>query len=94
MERIVHVCNGDSTADSLSLADLPGEIRVWADALDQGPVLPVADQEHWRLRGEFWKSRGRDADGKLAAYDHGVDEAARAEELILWFCPAAACPHS
>src|SRR6185295_19412984 len=45
MERIVHVCNGDSTADTLSLADLPGEIRVWADALDQGPLLPVSDAE-------------------------------------------------
>ena len=86
MESIVHVCNGDSTADSLSLADLPGEIRVWADALDQGPVLPVGDQEYWKARGEFWSSRGaRDEDGRLAAYDHGVDEAAGAEELILWF---------
>lgn len=86
MESIVHVCNGESTADSLSLADLPGDIRVWADALDQGPVLPVSDEEHWRLRGEFWASRGfRDSDGRLAAYDHGVDEAAGAEELILWF---------
>jgi hypothetical protein len=86
MESIVHVCNGDATADSLSLADLPGEIRVWADALDQGPVLPVSDHEHWKLRGEFWATRGlRDADGRLAAYDHGVDEAAGAEELILWF---------
>ncbi|HMG22621.1 MAG TPA: DUF1835 domain-containing protein [Kofleriaceae bacterium] len=86
MESIVHVCNGDATADSLSLADLPGEIRVWADALDQGPVLPVSDPEHWKLRGEFWATRGlRDADGRLAAYDHGVDEAAGAEELILWF---------
>jgi hypothetical protein len=86
MESIVHVCNGDSTADSLSLADLPGEIRVWADALDQGPLLPVSDQEHWKQRGEFWATRGvRDAGGRLAAYDHGVDDAARAEELILWF---------
>jgi hypothetical protein len=86
MESIVHVCNGDSTANSLSLADLPGEIRVWADALDQGPLLPVSDQEHWKLRDEFWAARGaRDAGGRLAAYDHGVDEAARAEELILWF---------
>ena len=86
MESIVHVCNGESTADSLSLADLPGEIRVWADALDQGPLLPVSDPEHWKLRDEFWAARGlRDAGGRLAAYDHGVDEAARAEELILWF---------
>jgi hypothetical protein len=86
MESIVHVCNGDSTADSLSLADLPGEIRVWADALDQGPLLPVGDAEHWKRRGEFWSSRGAaGAAGKLAGYDQGVDEAARAEELILWF---------
>jgi uncharacterized protein DUF1835 len=86
MESIVHVCNGDSTADSLSLADLPGEIRVWADALNQGPVLPLADAEYWQRRDEFWRSRGiRDADGKLAGYDRGVDEAAGAGELILWF---------
>lgn len=90
MDSIVHVCNGDSTADSLSLADLPGEIRVWADALDQGPLLPVADAEHWRQRAAFHKSRGvadseAAIEAKLAGYDRGVDEAASAEELILWF---------
>lgn len=86
MERIVHVCNGDATADTLSLADLPGEIRVWADALDQGPVLPVADEEHRRARAEFWAGRGvAGAAEQLAAWDRGVDEAAAAEELILWF---------
>jgi hypothetical protein len=89
MERIVHVCNGDSTADTLSLADLPGDIRVWADALDLGPVLPVSDAEHYRVRGEFWSTRGfgsaADASQRLADWDKGVDEAASAEELILWF---------
>jgi hypothetical protein len=85
MERIVHVCNGDSTADTLSLADLPGEIRVWADALDQGPVLPVSDAEHYKVRNEFWAARGSRDDGKLAEYDRAFDEAASAEELILWF---------
>src|ERR1051326_4811928 len=88
MERIVHVCNGDSTADTLSLADLPGEIRVWADALDQGPVLPVGDAEHYKLRGDYWAAHGRtagDTAQQLAAWDKGVDEAASAEELILWF---------
>ena len=88
MERLVHVCNGDSTADSLSLADLPGEIRVWADSLDQGPVLPVGDAEHYKVRGEFWATRGRnaaDSAQQLATWDKDFDEAAGAEELILWF---------
>ena len=86
MDSIVHVCNGDSTADSLSLADLPGEIRVWADALNQGPVLPVADDAYWQARAAFLQTRGlADAGKKIAGYDHAVDEAARAEELILWF---------
>src|SRR5262249_10939715 len=86
MERIVHVCNGDSTADTLSLADLPGDIRVWADALDIGPVLPVSDADHYRVRGDFWASHGRQGAAKqLEEWDRGVDEAAAADELILWF---------
>ncbi|MBA3818586.1 MAG: DUF1835 domain-containing protein [Deltaproteobacteria bacterium] len=86
MERIVHVCNGDATADSLSLADLPGEIRVWADSLDRGPVHNVSDAEHYQRRGDFWTARGfGDAHAQLAAWDRGFDEAAGAEELILWF---------
>lgn len=86
MERIVHVCNGDITADTLSLADLPGEIRVWADALDQGPVRAISDEEYHRERGAFWAAQGAaDAAGQVAAWDRGLDEAAGAEELILWF---------
>jgi hypothetical protein len=90
MERIVHVCNGDSTADTLSLADLPGEIRVWADALDVGPVLPVSDDEHYKARAEFWATRAGGATAaenakKLAEWDAQFDEAAGAEELILWY---------
>jgi hypothetical protein len=86
MERIVHVVNGDSTADSLSLADLPGEIRVWADALDQGPVHNVGDADYYREREAFWATRGTPKAAKhLADWDKGVDEAAAAEELILWY---------
>jgi hypothetical protein len=86
MEGIVHVCNGDSTADAISLADLPGEIRVWADALDRGPVLPVSDDEHYRVRGEYWTAQGFGDDRKrLVDWDRGFDEAAKAEELILWY---------
>lgn len=87
MEGIVHVCNGDATADLLSLADLPGDIRVWADSLDRGPVLPVSDDEHYRVRAEYWAAHGGSGDNrkKLVDFDRGFDEAAKAEELILWY---------
>jgi hypothetical protein len=86
MERIVHICNGDMTADQLSLAELPGEIRIWADALDRGPVLPVSDAEHYAARAAFWAKDGSpDAANKLAAYDRDLDSALAAEEVILWY---------
>jgi hypothetical protein len=85
-DRIVHVCNGDSTASSLELAELPGEIVVWADALDQGPLLAVGDAEHYAARAAFWAERGRaGASDKLAQYDRDFDAAASADELVLWF---------
>jgi hypothetical protein len=89
MDRIVHVCNGDSTADSLGLADLPGEIRVWADALDRGPLLPVDDAAHYRARGEWHAAHiggsAEDHARRLAEYDRGFDETAGADEVVLWF---------
>lgn len=86
MERIVHICNGDSTADQLSLAELPGEIRVWADALDRGPVLPVSDAEHYASRAAYWAAHeSPDAAKKLADYDRDLDSALAAEEVILWY---------
>lgn len=91
MEGIVHICNGDATADGLSLADLPGEIRVWADSLDRGPVrAAISDDEHYRVRGEYWASRGHgaasDAAKRLADWDKDFDQAASgAEEVILWY---------
>lgn len=90
MERIVHICHGDHTAKALALVDLPGEIRAWVDALDQGPLLPIADSAHYRTRAEFWAARGRgsaaDIAQQLADFDKQIDEAARAaDEIVLWF---------
>lgn len=88
-ERLVHVCNGDATADSLGLADLPGDIRVYADALDQGPLLPVGDDAFRAARAAFWAGRvGGTVDAhaaKLAAYDRALDDLAGVEEVVLWF---------
>jgi len=85
MDRIVHITNGDATADQLSLAELPGDIVVWADALDQGPLLPVDDAAHYTQREAFWATRGGSKAGQLAQWDKDVDAALSADEVILWF---------
>jgi hypothetical protein len=89
---IVHVVNGDSTAGSLAEAELPGEIVVWADALDQGPLLPLPDDDARAARAAFWASRDAakraagDHAAKLAGWDKAFDDAVRtAEEVVLWY---------
>lgn len=92
-ERIVHICNGDVTADGLSLADLPGDIRVWADALDQGPLLPLSREglrsERARYAATAWAAgQGTDEDAvatQLAAWDEGLTIGAGVEEVVLWY---------
>jgi hypothetical protein len=89
-DGIVQVVNGDSTAGTLEEADVPGEIRVWADPLDVGPVLPGPDEEHRAARARYWAGQGAGDEGKLvaqhAAWDAGVDEGAdEADEVVLWY---------
>jgi Domain of unknown function (DUF1835) len=84
---IVHVVNGESTALTLAEAELPGDITVWADALEQGPLLPLPEPEYRAAREAFWASRGAAGpDGQLARWDQAVDDAAQgAEEVVLWY---------
>jgi hypothetical protein len=87
---IVHVVNGDATAAPLAEAELPGEIIVWADALDRGPLLPLADADHRAARAAYWATGlgkpAAEVDRGLAAADAAVDHAAAtAEEIVLWY---------
>ena len=89
-DGIVHVVNGDITAGLLEEADVPGEIRVWADALDTGPVLPGDDDAYRAARAAWWVEREkRDAAAvaaELAKADAGFDDGAdNADELVLWY---------
>lgn len=90
-DRIVHLCNGDVTADGLSLADLPGDIRVWADALDQGPLLPLPREAFRQERARFLApSVGASVEtvaAQLATWDQALDLGAAAQggELVLWY---------
>lgn len=91
-ERIAHLCSGDATADGLALADLPGDIRVWADSLDLGPLLPVGRAEFRAERARYavaagWMPSIEAAGARLSAWDDNlaVCDAPGVEEVVLWF---------
>jgi hypothetical protein len=89
-DRIVHICNGDVTADGLSLADLPGDIRVWADALDQGPLLPLDREAFREQRAKFaaaagWMASEEAARKQLAAWEQSLELNGALAEVVLWY---------
>lgn len=89
-DGILHVVNGDTTAGSLEEADVPGEIHVWADALDLGPVLPGDDDDYREARAAWWAafdgtdlSKHREVQIEAdAMVDRGAEEA---DEIVLWY---------
>lgn len=85
-EQVIHIVNGDGVAERLVEADLPGQVVVWADALDAGPVL-AADDANRAARAAYWQATlGRDVGAELARADAAVDAAAgSAAELVLWY---------
>lgn len=87
--KVLHVANGDSCAEGLRQAALPGTVCVWADALHEGPVPPDDDMEAWLdLRSRFhagpdWSyeealSLGRKWQNDLASFPSFG-------ELVFWF---------
>lgn len=90
---MIHITNGTTTSDLLSLADVPGEFIDFADALDQGPLLPLAAAAFREARAAFWLTQGgqpspRVALGTIVSADQAIADAARASddgEVVLWF---------
>ncbi len=51
---MLHVLNGDSTAQTLRQSGLAGEHLVWKEALVWGPTPATVDLSEWcRLRAKF-----------------------------------------
>lgn len=68
---------------------MPGRTSIWADALHDGPVPNVSDEQLLRIRAEFIAD-GLDVPADQVAADLEqwraiVDEDHRYDELVLWF---------
>jgi hypothetical protein len=92
----LHVTNGDCTVPALRGTGLAERILVWRDALHEGPVPSVPDDELRRVRAAFLaaddplvdedgaQAERRDALGALEERDAAL-AAARDGEYVLWF---------
>ena len=83
----LHVTNGDSTVPELRATGLAQHILCWRDALHEGPVPDVADDElrHVRVRflaGENAAERGT---AKELAERDRILESHRDGRYVLWF---------
>ena len=89
MAEALHVANGHCTTRLIDAAGLPGRTSIWADALHDGPVPDVSDDQLVRIRAEFIAD-GLDVsadqvEADLKQWRAMVDEDHRYDELVLWF---------
>jgi hypothetical protein len=87
--RLLHVLNGDCTAERLRQSTVPGTFTVWADVLHDGPVQRDVDADRWReTRARFLSESGyaafEEARRKYAEWDRGLEEFPEYDEVVLW----------
>ena len=85
----LHVTNGDSAAERIRSAGIPGDILPWRDVLHEGPVpgkLGFAQLREVRAKfiAERWAPVEEVAED-LAARDAMIDASGDRDEVILWF---------
>jgi hypothetical protein len=83
----LHVTNGDHTVQGLRETGLAREIIAWRDALHEGPVPAMGDDELRRVRAAFLAGAGAADLGVLAEFVErdATLERHRDGEYVLWF---------
>jgi hypothetical protein len=85
----LHVANGHCTTRLIEAAGLPGRTSIWADALHDGPVPDVSDEQLVRIRAEFiadgLEVSAAQVEADLKQWRATVDQDHRYDELVLWF---------
>jgi hypothetical protein len=84
----LHIVNGDSTLQTLPLADVGGEAHSWFDFLSEGPA-PDGSEAGWSRRASALADRfGLDASVHHASaleWQQRLAAAATYDEVVLWF---------
>ncbi|HEX9652167.1 MAG TPA: RNA polymerase subunit sigma-24 [bacterium] len=90
MLHILHIVNGDSSADVLQATKMPGDIQPWREALMAGPAPQGLSPQEWiATRARFLsQDSGQDLEyctNALNEQDKVLTSYSRYDEVILWF---------
>ena len=86
---MMHIVNGDATAEPLRRSGVPGTVAVWADVLHEGPVPSDIDDPGWReTRARFLSKHGfisyADALSTFATWYAALDSFVEHDEVVIW----------
>ena len=87
---MLHILNGESTAQTLKQSRLAGDHLVWKEALIWGPTPATVDLPEWcRLRAEFLAGansmNAQQCFEELMQQEAALGMLADQEEVVLWF---------
>ncbi|MBD0326590.1 MAG: RNA polymerase subunit sigma, partial [Pyrinomonadaceae bacterium] len=87
---MLHLHNGDSSANILRESGLPGEHLAWREALISGPTPQNLSAEEWiRVRAahlaEAYDVSPEDCTRNLLEQDRALSDFSQHEEVVLWF---------
>ncbi|MFD1293193.1 DUF1835 domain-containing protein [Lutibacter holmesii] len=90
MANILHIANGDHTAEILKNTTLEGDIIVWRELLCEGPTCnEVGSDEFWKKRYDFFENELNVA--RIEYFDKTIKEilkltdVPKQTEIVLWF---------
>lgn len=90
MNKILHILNGDSTAQILEDSSVTGDLIVWREMLCEGPLQKeVGSDKFWMGRYSFFENEL--SVSKLEYFDKTIHEIIKIEdianynEVVLWF---------
>ncbi|WP_172255174.1 sigma-70 family RNA polymerase sigma factor [Saccharibacillus deserti] len=89
-KRMLHIVNGDHTANRLHEAGIEGEVQVWRELYPFGPVFPDMEEASARFeRAEYLERElgipRQTLLGGCAEQERKLRELANYEEVVLWF---------
>ena len=86
---MLHIVNGDATAEPLRRSGVPGTVAVWAEVLHEGPVPANIEDPGWReTRARFLAKHGyvsyQDALSTFETWSAALESFAEHDELVIW----------